>query len=86
LGGAGAFLHFLPDQRLYGSTVQPLLSRLADPLVQHPAPQAVLHLVVGEGHELERLYLSIRGLLRVLLEPDEALATALDDGIVRAIL
>jgi hypothetical protein len=62
------FLHFLPDQRLDGGTVQSLSSRLADLLVRYPAPQGGFHLVVSEGHQVERLPLSVRGLLRMVFD------------------
>jgi hypothetical protein len=65
-----AFLYFVPDQQLDGGTVQPLPGRLANLLVQIPAPQGAFHLVVIEDHEVERLLLSVRGiLLRAVLDP-----------------
>lgn len=60
----------MPDQQLDGGTVQPLPGRLADLLVQIPAPQGASHLVVIEDHEVKRLLLSVRGILpRAVLDP-----------------
>jgi hypothetical protein len=60
----------VPDQQLDGGTVQPLPGRLADLLVQIPAPQGAFGLVVIEEHEVKRLLLSVRGIfLRAVLDP-----------------